>query len=54
MAAEWPAETNYLYSSYHARATDAAPSWRKKVMVLGSGAYRIGSSVEFDCAASTR
>ena len=38
LAAEWPAETNYLYSSYHARATDAAPSWRKKVMVLGSGA----------------
>src|SRR5262249_48675353 len=48
LAAEWPAETNYLYSSYHARATDSAPSWRKKVMVLGSGAYRIGSSVEFD------
>src|SRR5262249_57899641 len=45
LAAEWPAETNYLYSSYHARATDTAPSWRKKVMVLGSGAYRIGSSV---------
>jgi hypothetical protein len=42
-----PAETNYLYSSYHARATDTAPSWRKKVMVLGSGAYRVGSSVEF-------
>ena len=48
LAAEWPAETNYLYSSYHARATDVAPSWRKKLMVLGSGAYRIGSSVEFD------
>ena len=48
LAAEFPAETNYLYSSYHARATDTAPSWRKKVMVLGSGAYRIGSSVEFD------
>jgi carbamoyl-phosphate synthase large subunit len=49
LAAEWPADTNYLYSSYHARATDVAPSWRKKkVMVLGSGAYRIGSSVEFD------
>jgi carbamoyl-phosphate synthase large subunit len=48
LAAEWPANTNYLYSSYHARATDAATSWRKKVMVLGSGAYRIGSSVEFD------
>jgi carbamoyl-phosphate synthase large subunit len=48
LAAEWPAETNYLYSSYHARASDTASSWRKKVMVLGSGAYRIGSSVEFD------
>jgi carbamoyl-phosphate synthase large subunit len=48
MAAEFPAETNYLYSSYHAQATDVAPSWRKKIMVLGSGVYRIGSSVEFD------
>ena len=48
MAAEFPAETNYLYSSYHASATDVAPSWRKKIMVLGSGVYRIGSSVEFD------
>jgi carbamoyl-phosphate synthase large subunit len=48
MAAEFPAETNYLYSTYHATASDVAPSWRKKVMVLGSGAYRIGSSVEFD------
>ncbi|MEJ7732075.1 MAG: carbamoyl-phosphate synthase (glutamine-hydrolyzing) large subunit, partial [Polyangiaceae bacterium] len=48
LAAEFPAETNYLYSSYHARHTDVAPSWRKKIMVLGSGAYRIGSSVEFD------
>ena len=48
MAAEFPAETNYLYSSYHASATDVQPSWRKKILVLGSGAYRIGSSVEFD------
>jgi carbamoyl-phosphate synthase large subunit len=48
MAAEFPAETNYLYSSYHATATDVSPSWRKKIMVLGSGVYRIGSSVEFD------
>jgi carbamoyl-phosphate synthase large subunit len=47
-AAEFPAETNYLYSSYHASATDVAPSWRKKILVLGSGVYRIGSSVEFD------
>src|SRR5262249_17365613 len=48
LAAEYPAETNYLYSSYHATHTEATPSWRKKIMVLGSGAYRIGSSVEFD------
>ena len=48
LAAEFPAETNYLYSSYHASASDVSPSWRKKIMVLGSGAYRIGSSVEFD------
>ncbi len=48
LAAEFPAETNYLYSSYHATVDDVAPSWRKKIMVLGSGAYRIGSSVEFD------
>ena len=48
LAAEYPAETNYLYSTYHASADDVAPSWRKKIMVLGSGTYRIGSSVEFD------
>jgi carbamoyl-phosphate synthase large subunit len=48
LAAEFPADTNYLYSTYHASQSDVAPSWRKKVMVLGSGAYRIGSSVEFD------
>jgi carbamoyl-phosphate synthase large subunit len=48
MAAEFPAETNYLYASYHATQSDVAPSRRKKILVLGSGAYRIGSSVEFD------
>ncbi len=48
LAAEYPAETNYLYFTWHASADDVAPSWRKKVLVLGSGAYRIGSSVEFD------
>lgn len=48
MAAEFPAETNYLYLTYHASQSDVAPSWRKKIMVLGSGVYRIGSSVEFD------
>jgi carbamoyl-phosphate synthase large subunit len=48
LAAEFPAETNYLYSSYHAETSEVAPSWRKKILVLGSGTYRIGSSVEFD------
>lgn len=48
LAAEFPAETNYLYSTYHASASDITPSKRKKIIVLGSGAYRIGSSVEFD------
>jgi len=48
MAAEFPAETNYLYSTYHAQSSDVEPSDRKKIMVLGSGVYRIGSSVEFD------
>ena len=48
LAAEFPAETNYLYQTYHATGHDVAPSTRKKIMVLGSGVYRIGSSVEFD------
>ncbi|MGQ0384069.1 MAG: carbamoyl-phosphate synthase (glutamine-hydrolyzing) large subunit [Gammaproteobacteria bacterium] len=48
MAAEFPATTNYLYSTYHARASDVEPGARNKVLVLGAGAYRIGSSVEFD------
>ncbi len=48
LAAEFPADTNYLYTTYHASANDIAPSKRRKILVLGSGAYRIGSSVEFD------
>ena len=48
LAAEFPADTNYLYMTYHASQSDVEPSWRKKVLVLGSGTYRIGSSVEFD------
>jgi carbamoyl-phosphate synthase large subunit len=47
MAAEYPATTNYLYMTYAARQDDIEPS-NSGVMVLGSGAYRIGSSVEFD------
>ena len=49
LAAEFPAETNYLYSTYHAsRVRRGRRRRRKKILVLGSGAYRIGSSVEFD------
>lgn len=48
MAAEYPASTNYLYATYHGDGHDLVPGDKKKVAVLGSGAYCIGSSVEFD------
>lgn len=48
LAAEFPAKTNYLYSTYHGTENDLAPETAKSVAVLGSGVYRIGSSVEFD------
>ncbi len=56
LAAEFPAETNYLYSTYHAAGDEvvgqgngAAPGdRRRRILVIGSGVYRIGSSVEFD------
>ncbi len=48
LAAEYPAETNYLYMTYNGDVDDVQATNREKVMVLGSGAYRIGSSVEFD------
>ncbi|MBG8552077.1 carbamoyl-phosphate synthase (glutamine-hydrolyzing) large subunit [Hymenobacter guriensis] len=48
LAAEFPAKTNYLYSTYHGTENDLAPETDKSVVVLGSGVYRIGSSVEFD------
>lgn len=48
LAGEFPAKTNYLYTSYHATVDDVKPLLKKGVMVLGSGPYRIGSSVEFD------
>jgi len=47
-AAEFPAATNYLYSTYHASGSEIRESENKKVLILGSGVYRIGSSVEFD------
>ena len=49
LAAEYPAQTNYLYVTYSGVASDIKlETDRKSVIVLGSGAYRIGSSVEFD------
>jgi carbamoyl-phosphate synthase large subunit len=48
LAAEYPAQTNYLYLTYHADGHDVAPADQKKLLLLGSGCYRIGSSVEFD------
>ncbi len=48
LAAEYPAQTNYLYLTYNADKDDIEKSSDKKIIVLGSGPYRIGSSVEFD------
>lgn len=49
LAAEYPAKTNYLYITYNASESDIEqPNDNQSVVVLGSGAYRIGSSVEFD------
>lgn len=53
LAAEFPADTNYLYTTYNASTHDVTFD-EHGTMVLGSGVYRIGSSVEFDwCAVST-
>ncbi|OGK13221.1 carbamoyl phosphate synthase large subunit [Candidatus Roizmanbacteria bacterium RIFCSPLOWO2_01_FULL_38_12] len=48
LAAEFPAKTNYLYTTYHGSHHDVKPLHKKGVIILGSGPYRIGSSVEFD------
>ncbi|MFH2009056.1 MAG: carbamoyl-phosphate synthase (glutamine-hydrolyzing) large subunit [bacterium] len=48
LAAEYPAETNYLYLSYDTEQDEAITGDKPRVLVLGSGVYRIGSSVEFD------
>lgn len=52
LAAEYPAHTNYLYTTYNASSHDVEFN-DKGTMVLGSGVYRIGSSVEFDWCAVT-
>lgn len=49
LAAEYPAQTNYLYLTYNGKFNDIEyENDQQSVIVLGSGAYRIGSSVEFD------
>jgi carbamoyl-phosphate synthase large subunit len=48
LGAEFPAQTNYLYLTYHGTQDDVAFPIENSVMLLGSGAYRIGCSVEFD------
>jgi carbamoyl-phosphate synthase large subunit len=53
LAAEWPAKTNYLYMTYGGQTDDVLNvkpdnSNRSRMIVLGAGPYRIGSSVEFD------
>jgi len=53
MAGEAPAQTNYLYMTYNGDEDDTLPFDEPAKMVLGSGTYRIGSSVEFDwCSVS--
>ncbi|MFH1833257.1 MAG: carbamoyl-phosphate synthase large subunit [Candidatus Levyibacteriota bacterium] len=48
LAGEFPAKTNYLYTTYGNNHDDVKPAGKSGVIVLGSGPYRIGSSVEFD------
>ncbi len=54
LAAEYPAKTNYLYLTYNGIKDDIEFKEKNEVIVLGGGAYRIGSSVEFDwCCVNT-
>lgn len=54
LAGEFDAETNYLYTTYHGQTNDVEPIKGQPVIILGSGPYCIGSSVEFDwCAVNT-
>ena len=48
LAAEYPAQTNYLYLTFNGEEDDVQAEEGKSVLILGSGPYRIGSSVEFD------
>ncbi len=51
LAGEFDAETNYLYTTYHGDSDDVQPLIHMPIIVLGSGPYCIGSSVEFDWCA---
>lgn len=54
LAGEFEAQTNYLYLTYHGCEHDISPAKQRPIIVLGSGPYAIGSSVEFDwCAVNT-
>ncbi len=54
LAAEYPAKTNYLYLTYNASSHDFEFKLKNPTIILGSGPYRIGSSVEFDwCCVNT-
>lgn len=54
LAAEYPAKTNYLYLTYNCSAHDFDFKLKDSIIILGSGPYRIGSSVEFDwCCVNT-
>jgi len=54
LAGEFAAQTNYLYLTYHGSEHDINPSEERPIIILGSGPYSIGSSVEFDwCAVNT-
>lgn len=48
LAGEFPTKTNYLYLTYNGNHDDVKPTGKKGTIVIGSGPYRIGSSVEFD------
>ncbi len=51
LAGEFDAETNYLYATYHGDRNDIQSLGKKAAIILGSGPYAIGSSVEFDWSA---
>jgi len=52
LAGEWPAQTNYLYTTYCGKEDDVKTGGKKKkLLVLGAGVFRIGVSVEFDFGA---